>query len=143
VATLKPILAKLFKGLPMVLAALVFLPFFLFVGLLILFAPVPQLVIHVRWCWMELGLPGRMILFLGIAGMVCMPLGFLRKRAALHRTGMLLFVVPIIGVAFHRVIAIGEWREISLLGAFLFTVLLIYLTTSVVVYGEENKKVVW
>src|SRR4051794_4110050 len=120
-ANLNTIGAKLSKALSLLSAVLV-VPVFLAAGFLFFFAPIPQLIIHVHWSWAKLGLPGKMVLLLGMLGVIGLVLGFLRKRPVLHRAGILLFIAPIIGVAFQRVIIMSEWLEISLLGAFLFTV---------------------
>ena len=59
-----------------------------------------------------------------------MVIGLVRGRAIAHRAGMVLVVAPVVGVALVRAAAAGEWRDLPLLGAFLFSVLLVYLAAS-------------
>jgi len=115
------------------------LPLILLAGFLILLAPIPQLLIHGRWCLEHLGLPGGVLLTLGALGLIALAIGFVRRRVAVHRAGIVLFAVPVVGVAVHRAIATDYWRDISLLGAFLFSVILMYLTASVGTSIDEKR----
>jgi hypothetical protein len=108
----------------------VFLPPFLLAGLLILVAPLPQLAIHVRWCADQPRPLGGGLLLLGAAGAAAVVIGLVRGRAAVHRAGLVLAVAPVVGVALLRAAAAGEWGDLPLLGAFLFSVMLAYLTAS-------------
>jgi hypothetical protein len=129
-ATPKSILARPSGGLATALVVAVFLPPLLLAGLLVLVAPLPQLAIHARWCSDLPGPLGGALLLLGAVGATAVVVGLVRGRAAVHRAGMVLVVAPVIGVALLRAAAAGEWRDLPLLGAFLFSVLLVYLAAS-------------
>ena len=130
---------KLLNAFLLVVMAVLFLPIFLFAAFLIFFAPVPQLIIHARWCWMELGLLGKLILLLSGTGIVAVVIGLVRKRVLMHRVGILLLVIPVIGIALHRVTVLGNWRELSLLVAFLLTVTILYFTAALDDSHEASK----
>ena len=129
-ATPRPTVATLARGLGLAVAAVAFLPPFLLAGLLLLVAPLPQLAIHARWCTDRPGPLGVALLLLGAVGATAVVIGLVRGRAIAHRAGMVLVVAPVVGVALVRAAAAGEWRDLPLLGAFLFSVLLVYLAAS-------------
>src|SRR5687768_7094060 len=130
-ASLGFIPVKLLRGMTITLAALVFLPVLLLAALLILIAPFPQIAIHAQWCYNHLGLIGWVVLVVGAFGVSAVAIGMVRRRTKLRRVGILLVIGPVVGVAFHRSTATGNWQDISLLVAFVLSVLVMYLATNV------------
>ena len=123
---LKPKFSKLSDWVLLGAGVLVGLPILLLAAFLVVFAPFPQLAIHVQWCWQHLGLLGLVILMIGLFGVVAAIMGRLHRKSVLIHIGMLSLILPVIGVAIHREIVTRDWQDISLLGAFLFSDLLIY-----------------
>jgi hypothetical protein len=121
---------RLLDRLYLALTVTAFLPPFLLAAFLILIAPLPQSVIHVRWCFSHLDTFGIPCLLLGVCGVVATVTGLSRRWTRLHRAGLLCVVAPVVGIAFHRAIINEDGSDLPLLGAFLFSVLLAYLTVN-------------
>jgi hypothetical protein len=100
--------------------------------LIIVFSPIPLLSSHVRWC-LNSGLIGDVTLILSAMGLVEVVIGLVLKHKVASHLGFILFVAPVLGVAIFRVVTTDYWREVSLVGAFLLSMILIYLP---VCYGR-------
>ncbi len=114
------------KFLVMLIGALMVLSLLLFTLLLVVAAPIPQLVLHVRWC-LDLGIGGIAILAVQALAMPALYLGLRRRSMRLRVIGLLIILLPIATVAIHHCMTNGPFWLLSLTGACLFSLGLIYV----------------
>ena len=114
------------KFLVMLIGGLIMLSLLLLTFLLVVAAPIPQIVLHVRWC-LNLGIGGIIILVVQALAMLGLYLGFRRRNTCLRVIGLLLVLLPIAVVAVHHCMTTGPSWLLSLTGACLFSLGLIYV----------------
>ena len=95
--------------------------------LLLLVAPIPQMVFHYHWCRAHWWPAGMVVSFLTALGLGAWLWGLRVGKARLRRGGFLVLLGSLAGVAGRAYCTTAEWRIIlGLFGACAFSLVLIY-----------------
>jgi hypothetical protein len=108
--------------------------------ILVLAAPIPQILFQLKWCWGHWMPWGFVILVLTCLGLLLTILGFCSANIFMRRSGFLLIQVLAIGLAILHATTTLEWPVLVTAGAFAFSVSLLYGIVSGFVDEAKNAK---